>query len=207
MLTIIRQNRIETTEEDRIPEKVWEYLKGDGKKVLDIGCGKSKLAGALGMDCNPRSDADIFGDLEIYPYLFPDQAFDEVRAVSVIEHLDNILMTMEELHRITKTKGILKITVPFFASRYFHTDFTHKHSFGSRSFDYFDPSEQLSRYEYSSCKFRKLKVEYEPLPNIYRRDIERPLVRLANWKKDFYENYLAYYFPMHDIYFELEVLR
>ncbi len=207
MLKIIQTNRLDEVLDNRIPQKVYDYLSKSGKKILDIGCGNEKLPGALGLDVNPNSRADIIHDLEIYPYPFPDQAFDEVRAVSVIEHITDIIMTMEELHRITKTGGIIKITVPFFASRYYYTDITHKHSFASRSFDYFDPSEELSRYHYSNCKFKKLKVEYEPLPNIYRRDIERPLVWLANWKKDFYEHHLAYLFPVHDIYFELGVLR
>jgi len=210
MLTIIRENRLENLEkieENRIPDIVWKYLDRDGKKILDVGCGMRKSPGILGLDINPRSSAEVQHDLEIYPYPFPDEAFDEVHAISIVEHLNDVIMTIEELHRITKANGVMKITVPFFASRYFHTDITHKHSFACRSFDYFDPSKELSKYKYSRCKLKVTKVEYEPLPNVYRRNIERPIVWFANWKKDFYERYLAYIFPLHDIYFELEVLR
>ena len=31
-------------------------------KILDIGCGKHKTPGAVGMDSNPRSDADVLHD-------------------------------------------------------------------------------------------------------------------------------------------------
>jgi ubiquinone/menaquinone biosynthesis C-methylase UbiE len=207
MLEMKLKNRLTDIEPNSVPDLITEYLQREGKKVLDIGCGRDKLPGALGMDVNPRSAADIIHDLEKFPYPLPDQSFDEIRAVSVIEHLRDILKTMEELHRICKTGAVLKITVPFFTSRYAYTDFTHKHVFTSRSFDYFDHDEQLSKYRYSAVRFKKLKVEYEPLPNIYRRDIERPLIWLANRKKDFYENYLAHIYPIHDVYFELEVVR
>ena len=206
---------IESTMEERTGEAsdsliegvVIEYLGRQGRKILDFGCGRNKLPGALGVDVNPYSDADIIHDLDEFPYPFPDQVFDEIRAASVIEHLQDIVLVMDQLHRITKTGGILKITVPFFTSRYAHTDITHQHVFTSRSFDYFDPAEELSAFAYSECHFRKLKVEYEPLPNVYRHNFERPLVWLANLRKDFYESYLAHFFTMHDIYFELEVIR
>ncbi|MBD3169555.1 MAG: methyltransferase domain-containing protein [candidate division Zixibacteria bacterium] len=184
-----------------------DYLNRNGKKILDIGCGKDKMPGSLGVDSNPRSDADIIHDLEAFPYPFPDKAFDEIRAISVIEHLSDVVATMEELHRITKTGGVLKILVPFFTSRYGFTDITHKHLFTSMSFDYFVPEESLGRYRYSDRVFKKLKVEYEPLPTVYRSRFQRPLVWMANRKKGFYENYLAHIFPLHDIYFELEVVR
>ncbi|MCP4634075.1 MAG: methyltransferase domain-containing protein [candidate division Zixibacteria bacterium] len=207
MIKTNSKNRIIEISESGYSEVIDNYLRREGMKILDLGCGDEKLPEALGLDVNHRSQADIIHDMNIFPYPFPDQAFDGIRAVSVIEHLDNILEVMEELHRITRTGGVLKITVPFFTSRYAFTDITHKHVFTSRSFDYFDPSELLSRYKYSDCHFKKLKVEYEPLPNIYRHDFERPLVWLANRKKDFYENYLAHYYPIHDVYFELEVSR
>ena len=47
-------------------------------RVLDIGCGTNKVPGAVGMDKNPRTDADVIHDLDDLPYPFADDEFDEV---------------------------------------------------------------------------------------------------------------------------------
>jgi len=33
------------------------------KKILDVGCGWNKTPGAIGMDANPKSHADVIHDL------------------------------------------------------------------------------------------------------------------------------------------------
>ena len=47
-------------------------------KILDIGCGKHKTPGAVGLDSNPLTDADVIHDLDRVPYPFPDDEFDLV---------------------------------------------------------------------------------------------------------------------------------
>ena len=74
-------------------------------KILDLGCGNKKLPGAIGIDVNPLSDADVIHDLNVLPYPFEDSIFDEIIADNVIEHLDNLLRIMEELSRISKPGG------------------------------------------------------------------------------------------------------
>src|SRR5689334_21178817 len=60
-------------------------------KILDIGCGKHNTPGAVGMDSNPRSDADVLHDLDVVPYPFPDDEFDLVVGNQVIEHVTDVL--------------------------------------------------------------------------------------------------------------------
>ncbi|MBM3775223.1 MAG: class I SAM-dependent methyltransferase, partial [Acidobacteria bacterium] len=55
--------------------------------MLDVGCGLRKQAGAIGIDRNPSSRADVLCDLDRFPYPFRDQSFDRVLAIHVIEHL------------------------------------------------------------------------------------------------------------------------
>jgi predicted SAM-dependent methyltransferase len=59
----------------------------DSPRVLDIGCGVNKVAGAIGMDVNPRTAADVIHDLDDLPYPFADDEFDEVIGRHVIEHV------------------------------------------------------------------------------------------------------------------------
>jgi hypothetical protein len=37
------------------------------KKILDVGCGQNKFPGAIGIDANPRSHADVIHDLGNFP--------------------------------------------------------------------------------------------------------------------------------------------
>jgi predicted SAM-dependent methyltransferase len=55
-------------------------------RILDIGCGTNKVAGAIGMDFNPKTAADVIHDLDDLPYPFADNSFDEVIGRHVIEH-------------------------------------------------------------------------------------------------------------------------
>ena len=53
--------------------------------ILDLGCGNKKRPGAIGIDVNPRCDADVIHDLNAFPYPFAESAFDEIYADNVIE--------------------------------------------------------------------------------------------------------------------------
>ena len=45
-------------------------------KILDVGCGTGKQEGAIGLDNNPRTGADVIHDLGDVPYPFADKEFD-----------------------------------------------------------------------------------------------------------------------------------
>ncbi len=176
-------------------------------RVLDVGCGRDKTPGAIGLDINPRSDADVRCDLNQLPYPFRDNTFDAIVCTSVLEHLDDFVGVMEELHRIARPGALLRIVVPFFASHWSHTDPTHRRVFATHSFDYFDERAALHKYKYSDARYAVERVEFEKPPPYLRRRIEQPLRWLANRFKDTYEARFAYLYPMHDLYFELRVIK
>jgi hypothetical protein len=47
----------------------------DTSNILDLGCGIRKRPGTIGLDINPRSDADVIHDLTLFPYPFDDSSF------------------------------------------------------------------------------------------------------------------------------------
>ena len=109
---------------------------------------------------------------------------------------------MEELHRILKPGGKVKIIVPYFRSIWAYADSTHKHFFTTRSFDYYDPKTLINqRYDYTLVKFNIDKFCFnETLKNSFFRSI---VVKLANkwpWK---YEYYFSHLYPLDDITFYL----
>jgi predicted SAM-dependent methyltransferase len=83
-------------------------------KLLDLGCGTRKRPGAIGLDINDRTDADVFHDLYTFPYPFEDGSFDEILMDNTLEHLDNVIGVLEEVHRICRPGGLVTIVVPYF---------------------------------------------------------------------------------------------
>ena len=80
--------------------------------ILDVGCGIRKQPGAIGIDRNPASRPDVLVDLDKFPYPFADNSFDRITAIHVIEHLSDVIGSMEEFYRLLKPGGTLRIGTP-----------------------------------------------------------------------------------------------
>lgn len=177
-------------------------MDGESMKILDLGCGNKKHPGAVGIDINPSSDADIIHDLNSVPYPFDDSVFDEIIADNVIEHLDNVILIMEELSRISKVSATIKVIVPYFRSKWAYIDPTHRHHFTVDSFAYFDPEHIISKlYKYSQVRYKVQKVVFnEQFKNGFIKSI---VISLANRWPGRYETYFSHLFPLDDLTFYL----
>lgn len=175
-------------------------------KILDLGCGNKKCEGAVGIDINPASDADIIHDLNVFPYPFEDSLFDEIIADNIIEHLDDVIKIMEELSRIGKAGAAIKIIVPYFRSRWASIDPTHKHYFTVDSFAYFDEDSIICKlYKYSKVRFKIEKVVFnERLESGF---FKSAIVTVANHWPARYERYLSHIIPLDDLTFYLKNLK
>lgn len=107
------------------------------KKILDLGCGSNKvLQEAIGVDLVKFPGVDVVHNLNKYPFPFKDNEFDETYAYMILEHLDDVEKSLDEIYRILKPRGILYIKVPYYASQCAFQDPTHKHFFTQKTFDY-----------------------------------------------------------------------
>ncbi|MCB0379922.1 MAG: class I SAM-dependent methyltransferase [Flavobacteriales bacterium] len=125
------------------------------KKKLNLGCGTDIREGWINLDNFDDKRIDVKHDLETFPYPFEDNYFDEIIAVNVLEHIENPVRVIEELHRITAKNGKVTIRVPYYNSKDMGTDPTHKNFFSEHSLDYFDPSKKhcQERPYYSTARF------------------------------------------------------
>jgi SAM-dependent methyltransferase len=171
-------------------------------KILDIGCGRQKIPGAVGIDNNPASQADVFHNLDQFPYPFEDNQFDRIYGTDVLEHLDDVIRTMEEIHRIGRPGGQVFLRVPHFSSTHAFGDPTHKHFFNTESLDYFCGG--FSKYSYdTSATFKKLRVKL----NFWKLHRIDGVSFLANRFPLYYEKLFAFIFPAMNIEFQLEIVK
>ncbi|HLP16840.1 MAG TPA: class I SAM-dependent methyltransferase [Bacteroidota bacterium] len=178
----------------------------DEYRILDVGCGLRKKEGAIGIDINPRSDADVVHDLNVTPYPFVSNYFDEILCDNVLEHLDNIVKVMSELHRLAKPSGKVTIVVPFFPHRQANTDPTHLHFFGIHSFDYFTSGNSYADFRYAATQFELLTTDFDRGVRA-EHWFDRAIKRFANDHKDLYENRFANIFPLRSITFVLKAIK
>lgn len=172
-----------------------------GARILDVGCGADKLPGAVGIDRTRDTAADVVHDLNLLPWPFADGSFGFVRCQDVLEHLDDLLGVMAEIHRITAPDAVIRIRVPHFSSVHAFTDPTHRHFFSSESFDYFSPDRTLYAH-YSRAQFRVTSCRL----TLWRPYRWLGIEWLANRFKQRYEKMFAFIFPSQFLEFELRRL-
>jgi SAM-dependent methyltransferase len=185
--------------------------------ILDAGCGQAKTPGAIGIDFNPNTAADIVHDLNRYPWPLADSTFDRIVCSHIVEHIADLIRFMEEVHRLGRPGALVDIVTPHFSSRFSYTDPTHVRHLSLFSFDYFvdrppfRPSLLSRAFEiqspvadfYSAARFEKVRA---------RVRLARPfrftsLQWLSNRFPHFHEAYWAFIFPARDLYFTLKVLK
>ena len=87
---------------------------------LNLGCGQYPKDGYLNIDSDKRSKADKFLDLNKFPYQLPSNHFELVEADHLLEHLNDPIQFMHEVHRILKLDGRLHIRVPHYSRGFTH---------------------------------------------------------------------------------------
>jgi len=171
-------------------------------KVLDLGCGKKKLAGATGVDHIGHPGVDIVANLnDSLP--FADDEYDVVHLDQVLEHIPNMLGLIDEIHRILKPSGILVIHVPYFRSNWSIIDPTHVRFFCLKSMDYFvDGTWMNSGYRFSDRSFKKLEtfLDTDYPPNFFRWLFTNLALKFSN---RFENSILSFIYPFEQLTFVL----
>ena len=154
-------------------------------KILDIGCSRNKIPGAIGIDVDPTSLADIFHDLNVYPYPIEENSIDKIYAKHIIEHLDNPRFFIRELYRILKPGGTALIETPHFSCRVAYSEPEHK-----LFYSYFMFCELLKGMD-----FKVLRHEIT-FHKIFRA---LGIKAMANRFPDTYERFWTYLFPAENV--------
>jgi SAM-dependent methyltransferase len=126
---------------------------------LNLGCGDLPRDGFWNVDIAERPGVDHAFDLTRFPWPLPDNHFEEVQAIDVLEHLPDTIRTVEEIWRVCRDGAEVHIRVPYWNSRWAWMDPQHVRTFHECTFDFFDPSKKYCKQRpyYSPARFR---IEY-----------------------------------------------
>ncbi len=174
-------------------------------RILDVGCGVKKAPGAIGIDRNPASAADVLCDLDRFPYPFRADSFDALQAIHVIEHVSDVIRTLEEFHRLVRAGGRVRIVTPHYTDFSSFCDPTHRWHLNSFSLRYFGADHGGFGY-YSRARFREVSVRVRLLA-LWRWLGFELAVNASRRFRRLWEHYLCYIVRGKVIEFELEVLK
>ncbi len=84
------------------PERAVRYLRRVGaskndRATLHLGSGLKYIPGATNVDVTAAGNPDVVHDLNVRPWPFETSSFDDVHAYDVLEHLEDVLRTIEEI--------------------------------------------------------------------------------------------------------------
>lgn len=184
---------------------------GIGKQVLDLGCGRNKVKGAIGVDRFPVEGVNVLIDLESYPYPFLSGSCDEIYARHVIEHLESVGRFLDELYRMAKPGGRIVIHTPHYSYTGSWRDPTHRWHFSAYSFEYFAIGHPADYYT-GSAKFRIITIRITML-KLWRILGVQWLINAINlhprWRifRRVWEEYLAFIFRAREIQATLEAVK
>jgi len=131
--------------------------------ILHLGCGDKPTLNqpAVNVDARPLRGVDVVHDLNDLPWPWEDGKFGKVDATDILEHLDDVVVVVDEIWRVLEPGGMLWIRGPHQFGRNWLMDPTHQRAFNEFSFDYLDPNlPSGQRLDYlTGCKFRVLQAE------------------------------------------------
>jgi len=174
-------------------------------RILDVGCGIRKRPGAIGIDRNPATRADVLCDLDRFPYPFADNSFDRILAIHVIEHLHDVVRAVEEFHRLARPGATIRIETPHYSDFSSFCDPTHRHHLNSFSFRYFGEKHGGFGY-YSAARLEERSVRVKLL-SLWRWLGFQFLVNRFRGFRRFWEHYLCFVIRGKAIEFEFEVVK
>lgn len=182
-----------------------EYIEKvtQGRRVLDIGCGNNKFSGATGIDFSDVEELDIVHNLEEFPYPIEDNVFEVVLLRNVIEHINNIVGLMEEIHRVSERGADVLISTPHFSSLYSYQDPTHVRHMAYDSMDYFtDKTKHANFYTNKRFQMKCKMIDFgRSIPFSY---ISKQIFKLSSHK---YEKHFSFIFPANQLHYHMKVVK
>lgn len=146
---------------------------------INLGPGFEKFEDYIGIDKRPTSAAEIIWDLEEGLPFIKTESVEAIRALAVLEHIQNHIFLIEECWRVLKVDGEMEILVPYKNSPILWDDPTHLRSYTEKTFRFFDKKFHKGEYiaaDYNfNCNFKTIYTEPRKPDVLYLKLKKRPL--------------------------------
>ena len=168
---------------------------------LNLGCGRRGRDDCLNVDVIPAVEPDLVWDLDRVPLPLPASWFERIWVNDVVEHLEDVVSFMTEVHRLLVPGGTIEITTPHFSSSNAFTDPTHRRQLGYFSFDYFTDASQLSFYSATRFEITRRTLVFRP------SRLGSLVSHMANRYPEAYERRWTWLAPAWFLIFELTAVK
>jgi ubiquinone/menaquinone biosynthesis C-methylase UbiE len=170
------------------------------------------------------SKVDVLYDIDnSYNFPFKDNTFNEIHMYHILEHLNDVVKTMEEIWRISKPRSIVFVRVPHYSGRKAWIDPTHKRAFSAFSFDYYKNDGSFNYYSkvqfkvikrrlklfisYPNEKWYKKYVREEKIPSILKPFINLLQKIVDSIPTSIAERLSCLFFGFDEVEVELKVIK
>lgn len=175
------------------------------KQKLNLGCGKDAQKRYVNLDKTKLPGVDIIHDLDKTPYPFEHDTFDEILCKHILEHTENLMIVMDEIHRIISSDGKIKIIAPYFSSHGAFNDPTHRRFFTYNTFDYLDQKDERHHYTARKMTVVKRKISFFTAKSFMKsRWYSLPFDTIINLAPTTYQRFFCWIFPAAEIHYLLK---
>ena len=173
---------------------------------MNLGCGKDIKKGHVNCDRIHLPGVDVLADLgKGLP--FKTSCVDKIVCRYVLEHFEDIIPPMAEIHRVLKSGGTVHIEVPHCSWVGAYTDLTHKTFFSYQTMDVFEDGPHYGFFLNIKSRFkiieRKLHFSDHPKLNVLNAIINPIINRFPL----VYERFFLWVLPVNKIIFLMKALK
>jgi hypothetical protein len=166
---------------------------------LNLGSGDNVIDGFTNVDKIPNKGIMVC-DLDKYPLPWKNNSVSYILCSHLLEHLENPINFMLELHRISKNRTMIDMYVPHFSFFGTYAELSHKipgvsyFAFGHRGWnkELFDKFKVKAKLNFTRANYTWLNHIFNPIINL------SPMI---------YERFFCYLLPCSEVYFKLEVIK
>ncbi|MCD6289116.1 MAG: methyltransferase domain-containing protein [Anaerolineae bacterium] len=170
--------------------------------ALNLGCGRRRREGTFGVDRVALPEVDVLADIDQAPLPFASDSVDLVYADHVLEHIRDLVRTMEEGHRVCRGGARVEIEVPYFACVGAFGDPTHVRFFTYETFRFWtEDTDQANWFTRARFSIARRHLVFGKLHRWLG------ISWWANHLPHIYENFFAYWFPARALQVELIVIK
>lgn len=139
-------------------------FQASGEKVfIDLGCGKRKRDGYIGVDTVMSEGTDIVCNLaEGLP--FEDNSVDGIWSGFFVEHIQDTIFLFKEIYRVCRENAIVEFQVPYYQSVTQYKDPTHKAMIMPEKLRYFTEDKWYGSDYNINTNFKLIDIKYHYMP-------------------------------------------